>query len=185
MSQLTKLALENSLKKLLAEKPLNRITISDITNDCGVNRMTFYYHFRDIYDLIEWSCMEDAGKIVKNIDLNVSWQQAMTEILRRIKENKIFLMNVYRCVSRDEVEKILHVLLDPLITKVITELSADMNISDTDRSFVARVYSYCFIGIFLDWVRDDMRDDPEKLSERFALAIKDAVHVSLGKFRKQ
>lgn len=46
MSQLTKLALENSLKKLLTEKPLNRITISEITNDCGVNRMTFYYHFR-------------------------------------------------------------------------------------------------------------------------------------------
>lgn len=46
MSQITKRALEQSLKNLLLKKPLNKITISDITEDCGINRMTFYYHFR-------------------------------------------------------------------------------------------------------------------------------------------
>ena len=54
MPQFTKYALENSLKKLLLQKPLNKITINDITEDCGVNRMTFYYHFKDIYDLVDW-----------------------------------------------------------------------------------------------------------------------------------
>ncbi len=54
MSQTTKRALEASLKKLLLQKPLNKITINDITEDCGVNRMTFYYHFKDIYDLVDW-----------------------------------------------------------------------------------------------------------------------------------
>ena len=62
MSQITKRALEQSLKNLLLKKPLNKITISDITEDCGINRMTFYYHFQDIYDLVEWSCLEDARK---------------------------------------------------------------------------------------------------------------------------
>ena len=55
MSQVTKRALESSLKKLLLEKPLHKITVSDITDDCGINRMTFYYHFKDIYDLVELS----------------------------------------------------------------------------------------------------------------------------------
>ena len=62
MSQVTKRALEASLKKLLLEKPLHKITVSDITDDCGINRMTFYYHFKDIYDLVEWSCEEDASR---------------------------------------------------------------------------------------------------------------------------
>ena len=62
MSELTKRALEQSLKNLLLQKPLNKITISDIADDCGINRMTFYYHFKDIYDLVEWSCQEDAAK---------------------------------------------------------------------------------------------------------------------------
>ena len=60
MSQITKRALEQSLKNLLLQKPLTKITINDIAGDCGINRMTFYYHFKDIYDLVEWSCMEDA-----------------------------------------------------------------------------------------------------------------------------
>ena len=46
VAQTTKRALEASLKKLLLRKPLNKITINDITEDCGVNRMTFYYHFQ-------------------------------------------------------------------------------------------------------------------------------------------
>ena len=49
--QLTKRALEDSLKRLLLQKPLTKITIADLTEDCGVSRMTFYYHFQDIYDL--------------------------------------------------------------------------------------------------------------------------------------
>ena len=60
VAQTTKRALEASLKKLLVQKPLNKITINDITEDCGVNRMTFYYHFKDIYDLVDWIMVEDA-----------------------------------------------------------------------------------------------------------------------------
>ena len=54
MSQTTKRALAQSLKHLMEQKPLEKITVVDISEDCGVNRQTFYYHFQDIYDLIEW-----------------------------------------------------------------------------------------------------------------------------------
>ena len=65
MSQITKRAREQSLKNLLLKKPLTKITINDIAEDCGIHRMTFYYHFKDIYDLVEWSCMEDARKALE------------------------------------------------------------------------------------------------------------------------
>ena len=55
MQNITKTALEASLKKLLLKKPLDKITIRDLTEDCGISRMTFYYHFKDIYDLVEWT----------------------------------------------------------------------------------------------------------------------------------
>ena len=60
MAQTTKRALGASLKKLLAEKPLDKITVGDITQDCEVNRQTFYYHFKDVYDLIEWVYLDEA-----------------------------------------------------------------------------------------------------------------------------
>ena len=73
MSQTTKRALEASLKKLLLQKPLNKITINDITEDCGVNRMTFYYHFKDIYDLVDWILVEDASKILEGRQSFETW----------------------------------------------------------------------------------------------------------------
>ncbi len=60
MPQFTKRALEDSLKGLLSQKPLNKITVSDIIEDCGISRPTFYYHFKDIYDLVDWVCLEDG-----------------------------------------------------------------------------------------------------------------------------
>ena len=52
----TKQAIAESLKHLLLKKPITKITINDITEDCHISRMTFYYHFNDIYDLVEWVC---------------------------------------------------------------------------------------------------------------------------------
>ena len=52
-SQLTKRALEESFKRQLSTKPFSKITIADIAQDCGISRMTFYYHFKDLYDLME------------------------------------------------------------------------------------------------------------------------------------
>ena len=52
MSSITKKALEHSLKNMLLKKPLDKITIRDLTDDCGISRMAFYYHFQDIYDLV-------------------------------------------------------------------------------------------------------------------------------------
>ena len=65
MNNITKNALEESLKKFLLQKPLDKITISDLTTDCGISRMAFYYHFKDIYDLVEWSCIEDASRALQ------------------------------------------------------------------------------------------------------------------------
>ena len=98
MSQVTKRALEASLKKLLLEKPLHKITVSDITDDCGINRMTFYYHFKDIYDLVEWSCQEDASRALAGKDLRRG-SRAFAD-LEAVQENKPFILNVYRSISR-------------------------------------------------------------------------------------
>lgn len=65
MSQTTKRALAMSLKHIMAKKPLSKITIADITEDCGINRMTFYYHFQDIFDLIDWICQEEGAKAIQ------------------------------------------------------------------------------------------------------------------------
>lgn len=115
MSQVTKRALEQSLKNLLLKKPLSKITISDLTEDCGMNRMTFYYHFKDIYDLVEWSCLTDAKRALDEKKTYDTWQQGFLQILEAVQANKPFIMNVYHCVHREQVEIYLRPLVEDLI----------------------------------------------------------------------
>ena len=183
MSQVTKRALEQSLKNLLLKKPLTKITINDIAEDCGINRMTFYYNFKDIYDLVEWSCLEDARKALEEKKTYETWRQGFIQLFEAVRENRPFIMNVYRCVHREQVEKYLKPLVDNLLLGVINEEAAGMTVRDEDKSFIAQVYSYVFVGLMLDWIRDDMREDPEALVGRLALVLKGAVSQALGRFR--
>ena len=128
MSQVTKRALEQSLKNLLLKKPLTKITINDIAEDCGINRMTFYYHFKDIYDLVEWSCLEDARRALEEKKTHDTWQQGLLQIFEAVRENKPFMLNVYHCVDREQVERYLRPLVDHLILGVIDEQSAALTV---------------------------------------------------------
>lgn len=184
MSQITKRALEQSLKNLLLKKPLTKITINDIAEDCGINRMTFYYHFKDIYDLVEWSCLEDARKALEEKKTYDTWQQGFLQIFEAVRENKPFVMNVYRCVHREQVEKYLEPLVDQLLLGVINEESDGMTVREEDKAFIAQIYSYIFIGLMLDWIKDDMRGNPEEIVDRLATLIKGSVSAGLSRFAR-
>lgn len=183
MSQVTKRALEQSLKNLLLKKPLTKITVGDITDDCGINRMTFYYHFKDIYDLVEWSCLEDAKQALEEKKTYDTWQQGLLQIFKAVQENKPFILNVYHCVHREQVEKYLQPLVDQLLLNVINEAAAGITLRDEDKQFIAQVYSYMFIGLMLDWIKNDMREDPQQIVERLSKLIKGSVSVALSRFK--
>lgn len=95
----TKAALGESLKKLVLTKRLEKITISDLTADCGISRMAFYYHFKDIYDLVEWVCVEDGRKALQDKKTYETWQEGMGQIFDAVLENKDFILNVYRSIG--------------------------------------------------------------------------------------
>ena len=183
MFPVTKQELEQSLKNLLLKKPLTKITVGDITDDCGINRMTFYYHFKDIYDLVEWSCLEDAKRALDEKKTYDTWQQGLLQIFKAVQENKPFILNVYRCVHREQVEKYLQPLVDQLLLNVINEEAAGITVRDEDKQFIAQVYSYMFIGLMLDWIKDDMREDPQQIVEKLSKLIKGSVSVALSRFK--
>lgn len=171
MSQITKRALEASLKNMLLKKPLDKITINDIAEDCGISRMTFYYHFKDIYDLVEWSCAEDAAKALAGNKTYDTWQQGLLQIFEAVKENKPFIMNVYRSVSREQVEIYLYKVTYDLLLNVVNEEATGMHVREEDKAFVANFYKYAFVGLMLDWIRGDMQEDPNEIVKRLSLLM--------------
>ena len=183
MSELTKRALEQSLKNLLLQKPLNKITISDIADDCGINRMTFYYHFKDIYDLVEWSCQEDAAKALAGKKTYETWQQGFLQLFKAVQDNKPFIMNVYHSVSREQVENYLYQLTYDLLEGVVEEQAAGMSVRPEDKAFIANVYKYAFVGLMLDWIKHDMKGEPKQIIDRLELVIHGNVSAALERLR--
>lgn len=80
MSTVIKKVLASTLKELMDEKSLSKITINDLTQSCGVSRQTFYNNFRDIYDLVEWIYLQDIEiSVGKNVTYE-NWQDDLAAI---------------------------------------------------------------------------------------------------------
>ena len=174
--------MEASLKKLLLQKPLPKITINDITDDCGISRMTFYYHFKDIYDLVEWICVEDATQALKGKKTYDTWQEGFLNIFHAVLDNKPFIMNVYRSVSRERIEQYLYPLIHNLILGVVQEKSANMTASEPDKQFIATFYEYAFVGIMLEWIGNYMKEDPAIIVERTSRLMRGSIIRALNAF---
>ena len=112
-----------------------------------------------------------------------TWQEGFLNIFRAVQANKPFVMNVYRSVSRERVEQYLKPLIHNLVLGVIEEKSAEMAVSEADKSFIAYFYEYAFIGIMLDWISENMKGDPEIIVERTSKLIHGSIIRALNAFR--
>ena len=182
MSNTTKRALEASLKKLLLQKPLDKITIQDLTTDCGISRMAFYYHFKDIYDLVEWACVEDGKRALQGKRTYDSWQEGLEQIFEAVLENKPFIMNVYRSVSKEQIENYLYKLTYDLIEGVVVEQSQGSSLSEEDKRFIADFYKFGFVGVMLDWIKDGMQEDYSTIVKKMSLTLHGNIRNSIRNF---
>ena len=180
----TKQALEASLKHLLLQKPLDKITISDLTKDCGISRMAFYYHFKDIYDLVEWSCLEDATRALAGKKTYSTWTEGLLQIFEVVYENKPFIMNAYRCISREQIENFLFQLTHDLIMSVVEEQARSTSLTQEQKSFIADFYKYSFVGIMLDWIRQGMKSDYTDIWKNMCITIHGNITNSIQNFTK-
>ena len=183
MSQVTKKALAASLVKLLSLKPRDKVTVKDIIEDCGVNRQTFYYHFKDIYDLVDWIFLQMASEYLEGKETYETWQQGFTQILCGILKNRKLIMNAYNSLSREQVENFLYAMTYDLLRGVVEEEAKDVPIREEDEKFIIDFYKYAFVGLTIDWIKKGMREQPEKLIERLSVLIKGDVNRALERFR--
>ena len=182
MTNDTKYALEASLKKFLLKKPIDKITIRDLTDDCGISRMAFYYHFKDIYDLVEWSCFEDASRALAGKKTYDTWQEGLQQIFEAVLENKPFILNVYRALSREQIENYLFRLVYDLIMGVVEEKAAGLRVTQQQKQFVAEFYKYSFVGLMLDWIKQGMKDDYVDLAHKISITIHGSLTHSIENF---
>lgn len=181
MSQITKNALAASLKKLLSKKELSKITITNITEECGVNRQTFYYHFKDIYDLLEWIFANEIVEKVERETTIENWQNNFKYVLDYILKNKKFIIKIYNSLSRKMLLDFLFKQYNTIFIGIIDDLSKNYNITKENEIFIANFYKYGFAGVIENWIVTEMKESPENIIKKLNVMISGSFEEAVKK----
>ncbi|HCC02198.1 MAG TPA: dihydroxyacetone kinase transcriptional activator DhaS [Ruminococcaceae bacterium] len=185
MPSITKMALASSLKKLMLHRPLDKITVKDIVRDCGVNRQTFYYHFRDIYDLLGWIFQTEAYDAIADCQNYDTWQQGFLKILHYVTDNSSFCTNAFRSLGRDHLELFLRNATFALLSKVMVELSKGHPIRDEDKDFITRFFSSAITGMLMDWIRSGLKASPEAMAQELSTLMEGQLSTAIERYQQK
>lgn len=179
----TKIAIAYAFKDLLSEKPINKITINDITDKCNINRQTFYYHFHDIIDLTEWMCEVASEKALRENKTYETWQDGFLSVFRIIKKDKPFVINIFRYAPKEYVYNYLYRVTYSLLYDVLDEKAKGMTVREEDKNFIADFYKYSFVGVVIKWIENDMREAPEVIVGRIDSLVHGSFEQALNNMR--
>ena len=179
MLQLTKKAIVNSFIKLLNEKPLDKITVKNIAEDCGINRNTFYYHFSDIRELTVYT-IDSQIHSVSELDFNGdSWVDSFVEAAKFVIDNKKAVYNIYNSLNRETVENYLNTVAFKVTDNFVSAKAVGIDADKSDIELIKDFYMSALVGIICKWLENGMDKDPDIVIRRLGRLVEGAVITSL------
>ena len=175
----TKTNLGIALKKLLKEKPLEKIRIHDLTKLAGINRQSFYYHYADIYalvgDVIRTAIFETVGEHC-TMD---TWEEGMLAMYQRTLEEKEFVVAVYNAIPKERIQLFLEDVLTTYMIYALKDTAGGQLLSEEDRDIFIRFITYGFTGTYLQWIQTGMRADPSVIISRVSVLTKEGLSSAI------
>lgn len=179
MLQLTKKAIVNSFIKLLNEKPLDKITVKNIAEDCGINRNTFYYHFSDIRELTVYTIDSQIHNVLE-LDFNGdSWVDSFVEAAKFVLDNKKAVYNIYNSLNRETVENYLNTVAFKVMDSFVSAKAVGIDADKLDIELIKDFYMSALVGIICKWLENGMDRDPDTVIRRLGRLVEGAVITSL------
>lgn len=131
-SEHTKQQLASALKVLMAERPMDKITISDLTAICKIRRQSFYYHFEDIYDLLRWMFQNEAISLLQQHEGALR----LLRLFRYLEENRAVCLCALKSMGRDHIKRFFEADIYSIIHHTIEQLGENIGSNPQLDSFV-------------------------------------------------
>lgn len=172
-----KKTLAESLKKAMKLKPLSKITVSEIINDCGVNRKTFYYHFENIYDLLKWMLEQEAVEVVKNFDLLVNPEEALAFVMDYVDANKHIINCAYDSMGREGMKRFFLTDLYGVVRSIIDRVADKINaiVAEDFKDFLTTFYTEALAGMLINYFQGSERRGRQELIDYILLILKNSI----------
>ena len=154
-----KTAIQNSFLRLLEERPLREITVKDIVKDCGVNRNSFYYHFKDIPALLEEIITGQAEQIIAAQGPALSLADCLETAARFALEHRQAVLHINQSAHRDLFELCLMDVCRRVVEDYASAAIGSLSIRPEDREILIRFYQCECFGQIMAWLNGGMRYD--------------------------
>ncbi|MDO4547489.1 MAG: TetR/AcrR family transcriptional regulator C-terminal domain-containing protein [Clostridia bacterium] len=177
-ARFTRQAIMDSFLKLLCEKPLDKITVKDIVEDCGVNRKTFYYYFQDIYALADQAFRAQVEKISEaNPTGEYSLRESIKAFVRFIEKNRTAAIHTYRSMGFGETGQLLYRKCVENLPEYIKKRLSH-NVPDEDVAILSQVYACAISGMLVRWMEGGMNEVPYHMIDRIFVLMDGMIDVA-------
>lgn len=160
-SDFTKFMIARGLKQLLETNSFLDISVGDIAQHCKISRNTFYYHFRDKYDVISWIFYTEITPLIGDTISMEQWGSGMRALCRYMQENKSFYMNVLQFEGQNSFADCLMDFYQNLVRTLIVNAGGEQLLKPNQIKMISRFYAHGMSGVLLDWVKNGMVRDPD------------------------
>lgn len=180
----TKKMMANSLKELMQEMPFSKITIDKIVSNCGYNRQTFYYHFKDIKELFEWLYKFETQQVVGDIR-KLSTSNAIDVIMRYLYDNRVMTLSAFRSLGREYIEKFIYETIYDAVHDQVIQKSVYVIIDNDDIEFIANYFTITYVALLVQWLENGMSEEIDSFIHRVGRMMQGAVDAAVQKMRKE
>ena len=165
-ANITKSALASSMKRLMKEKPFTKISVIDICEGCGMNRKSFYYHFKDKYDLVNWIFYTDFIALVSTRDYESGWDLliAVGELFYRDQE---FYRSALRIEGQNSFREYFHESMTPIVLFFIRDVCD----ADEDQDILLTFFCDAYLSAVVRWLEEGCKMEPEAFVGRLKTMI--------------
>ena len=182
MNQRTEAVLIGTFKALMLKKPMNKITVSELVEECGINRKTFYYHFEDIRDMQRKMLRQDIEAIFSRADLITDHDLIINSVLDYIEQNKVILKNMLSCIGRAELDLFLNSNVNKPIYSLVceTEQKQNLSVGDEYKRFLADFFTRAVSGVLIDWIENRANRNKEQIKQYLFTTLSTAIPAALN-----
>jgi probable dihydroxyacetone kinase regulator len=160
----TKQILAASLKDLMCTMPLEKISVSDIVEHADIGRNTFYYHFQDKFDLVNWIFQTESTRFFAERATAENWSTALESIEDYLKENKEFYCNALSYSGQNSLQSYLFDMISDLVVQQVHSLEQPeyRTLSKEELRFIGDFVASATAGMVVRWARQGMKEDPRQ-----------------------
>lgn len=162
-------------QEMVKRRNVDKITVKDLVEECGISRQTFYYHFQDITDVVAWSIQKGLQQSLKlSLEAEDS-ETALQYFVDATKENRPIIERLLQSRRREQVEVMVLDAIRTFLEELLRHRKPDLKVNDEDLDLALRFATYGVAGILLDY-RVSVEDEAKQVHKVHQLLVGELFH---------